>query len=176
MESKDLERYFEEKVKENLHKWLTKLLSKPPIIIVIIEEKTPEVVEACKILTRSYETKILEFQTFNRQDAPQIHAHLFDASYELEPARENSKIEKQTPPQQINQPQNSSAVIDVSMTYKSEKHLARFDTVKKKVIFQGKEYSPSTAGSEITKKPINGRLSWKFIDSQGKVKPISELY
>jgi hypothetical protein len=77
--NRDLAYYFREKVKDNLHKWLSVLLSKPPSIVVVIEEKTPEVLEACKILTRSYDTRILEFQTFQREGAPNVHAHLFDS-------------------------------------------------------------------------------------------------
>jgi hypothetical protein len=70
--------FFEEKVKENLHKWLSKLLSKSPIIAVVIEEKTQKVLEACKILMKSYDTKIVEFKTYQREDAPTVHAQLFE--------------------------------------------------------------------------------------------------
>jgi predicted transport protein len=76
--------FFEEKVKENLHKWLSKLLSKSPSIIVVIEEKTQEVLEACKILTKSYDTKIIEFKTFQREDAPTVFSHLFEPIYSAE--------------------------------------------------------------------------------------------
>lgn len=77
-DNKKFKDYFEEKIKENLHKWLSNLLKKPPIIIVIIEEKIPLVLEACKILMKSYDTRILEFQTYRREDAPTVHAHLFE--------------------------------------------------------------------------------------------------
>jgi len=77
-DNKNYKDYFEEKIKENLHRWLTKLLSRPPIIVVIIEEKTPQVLEACKILMKSYDTRILEFQTYQREGAPSVHAHLFE--------------------------------------------------------------------------------------------------
>lgn len=173
--NKDLEGYFKEKVGENLHKWLSKLLSKPPTIVVVIEEKTPEVVEACKILTRSYDTRILEFQTFQREDAPTVHAHLFDTLYELEPAREGGKTQVQTLPQKLTQPRTSSTIIDVFMKYKGEKYPAQFDTIRENIIYQGKEEKPSTAASKITNSNINGWKIWKFIDAQGKVRLIDEL-
>lgn len=76
--SRDLKDYFDRTVRENLYRWLSQLLSKPPTIVVVIEEKTRDVLEACRILMRSYDTKILEFKTFQREDAPTVHAHLFE--------------------------------------------------------------------------------------------------
>jgi hypothetical protein len=78
-ENKSLHTFFEEIVPENLHRWLSKLLNKPLTIVVIIEEKTQKVLEACRILMKSWDTKILEFQTFKREDAPTVHAHLFES-------------------------------------------------------------------------------------------------
>lgn len=77
-DSKTLGEYFDEKIDENLHRWLSQLLSQPPKIVVVIEEKTDVVVEACKILTKSFDTRILEFQTFLRENAPTVHAHLYE--------------------------------------------------------------------------------------------------
>jgi predicted transport protein len=77
--NKKLKRFFEEHIEENLYKWLKRLVNKPPTIVVIIEEKTKEVVEACKILMKSYNTQIIEFKSFQREDAPTVHAHLFDS-------------------------------------------------------------------------------------------------
>jgi predicted transport protein len=70
--------YFKEKINENLYRWLSKLLEQSPKIVVVIEEITPEVNEACKILMKSYDTKILEIQTYQREDAPTVRAYLFD--------------------------------------------------------------------------------------------------
>jgi hypothetical protein len=36
------------------------------------------VLEACKILEKLGYSKILEFQTYRREDAPTVHAHLFE--------------------------------------------------------------------------------------------------
>ena len=48
--NKMLRAYVEEKVGKDIHRWLSKLISKTPIIVVIIEKKTDTVIEACKIL------------------------------------------------------------------------------------------------------------------------------
>lgn len=77
-DNKNLREYFEGKIDENLHRWLSKLLTQSPKIVVVIEEKTEQVAEACKILMRSFDTRILELQTFQRENAPSVHAHLFE--------------------------------------------------------------------------------------------------
>jgi hypothetical protein len=60
-----------------------------------IEEKTNEVLEACKILMRSYDTKILEFQTFLRENAPTVRAYLFESLHIPEISRgESAKKER----------------------------------------------------------------------------------
>jgi predicted transport protein len=70
--------YFKEKMNENPYRWLSKLLEQSPKIVVVIEEITQEVNEACKILMKSYDTKILEIQTYQRENAPTVRAYLFD--------------------------------------------------------------------------------------------------
>lgn len=57
------------------------MLSQTPKIVVVIEEKTDEVIEACKILMKSFDTRILEFQTFQRENAPTVCAYLFEPLY-----------------------------------------------------------------------------------------------
>jgi len=133
-DNRTLREFFEEKTKENLHRWLSKLVSQPPKIVVIIEEKTGEVLEACKILMKSCETSILEFQTFQRENAPNVRAYLFDTLYELEPAREGGKTQVQTLPQKLTQPRTTSTIIDVFMKYKGEKYPAQFDTIRENII------------------------------------------
>lgn len=68
----------EEKVGGEVHHWLSKLISNPPRIVVIIEEKTQEVLEACKILRKSFETHIRELKTFAREDAETVRAYLVE--------------------------------------------------------------------------------------------------
>jgi uncharacterized membrane-anchored protein YjiN (DUF445 family) len=86
------------KVKGELYKFLMDLFSKKPIVAIIIDELLNELREAVDELP--LESKIVEFRTFVREDAPSIHAHLFEPLYEkavLEVKIEESieeKIEK----------------------------------------------------------------------------------
>lgn len=59
----------------DLYRFLSKLFSKTPKIIVIIDEKTPEVFEACQALR--YSPEIIEFKTFENEDNSGKYAHLF---------------------------------------------------------------------------------------------------
>ncbi len=168
--NKELKWYFEEKVKENLYKWLSKLLNKTPNIVVVIEEKTPAVLEACKILKKSCDTRILELQTFRRENAPIVRAYLFDTLYEQEALREDA-IKEQTAPKQL----VSSMIIDVFMNNKGQSYTAKFDIQKKKIFYEGKDYSPSAVASRIANCSTNGWKAWKFRDGQNKIRPISDL-
>ncbi|GAH65021.1 unnamed protein product, partial [marine sediment metagenome] len=51
----------------DIHRFLTDLISKPPILTIIIEKATPELREALKILRYPQEIKVVEFQTFTRE-------------------------------------------------------------------------------------------------------------
>lgn len=70
--------HVEERVKGDIHRWLSKLLSERPKIVVIIEERTKEVLEACKFLMNNFETHILELKTFVRDQAENVHAYLLE--------------------------------------------------------------------------------------------------
>jgi hypothetical protein len=61
----------------DVYRFISKLLSKPPRIVIIVDQRTPEIEEACKVL--KYQPDIIEFKTFIREDAPNVHAHLFDS-------------------------------------------------------------------------------------------------
>jgi predicted transport protein len=61
---------------DDIHHFLAKLLSIPPRIVIVIDQKTPEVEEACRAL--NYQTDIVEFKTYIRENAESVHAHLFD--------------------------------------------------------------------------------------------------
>lgn len=64
-----------------IHKFLTDLISLPPILTIIIEKKTQELEEAINLLKYS-PIKIVEFQTFVRERAGlAVHAHLFEPLY-----------------------------------------------------------------------------------------------
>ena len=64
-----------------IHKFLSDLISQPPILTIIIEKKTPELEEAINLLKYS-PIKIVEFQTFIRKGVGlAVHAHLFEPLY-----------------------------------------------------------------------------------------------
>ena len=63
------------------YKFLTDLISKQPIITIIIEKDTEELREALNIL-RYPQIKVVEFQTFVREGIGlAVHAHLFEPLY-----------------------------------------------------------------------------------------------
>lgn len=64
-----------------IHKFLTDLISLPPILTIIIEKKTQELEEAINLLKYS-PIKIVEFQTFIREGVGlSVHAHSFQPLY-----------------------------------------------------------------------------------------------
>ena len=66
----------------DIHKFLADLVSKPPILTIIIEKATPELREALRILRYPQEIKVVEFQTFVREGVGfAVHAHLFEPLY-----------------------------------------------------------------------------------------------
>lgn len=65
----------------DVYNFLSKLFSKEPIIVVIIDEITPELEEACHALKVTPD--IVEFKTFVKADNPNSHAHLFEPFYEM---------------------------------------------------------------------------------------------
>jgi len=70
----------------DIYRFLSKLFSKKPRIVIIIDEKTSEIEEACGVL--KYRTDIVEFKTYVREDDPNSYAHLF------EPLSQAEEIEK----------------------------------------------------------------------------------
>jgi len=67
----------------DIYRALSKLLSNPPRIVIIIDQKTPQVEEACQVL--KYKTDIVEFKTFVRENAESIRAHLFEPLHAFKP-------------------------------------------------------------------------------------------
>jgi len=83
----------------DIHRFLSGLISKPPILTIIIEEATPELREAIRIL-RYPQIKVVEFQTFTREDVGlAVHVHLFKplcepaVSLPLQPLTTLSKLD-----------------------------------------------------------------------------------
>jgi len=81
-----LKAYIEKKTGKDPYRFLSELLSSSPKIALIIDEITPEVDKASKSLKKLANTDIIEFKTFVREDAENVHAHLFKPPYEEEKA------------------------------------------------------------------------------------------
>lgn len=62
-----------------IYRFLADLISKPPILTIIIEKASLELREALRILRYPQEIKVVEFQTFTREGVGlSVHAHLFE--------------------------------------------------------------------------------------------------
>jgi len=84
-----------------IYRFISKLLSTPPKIVVVIDELNEEVKEACQSLR--YETQFVEFKTFVKEDAPNVRAHLFEPLYapskitEVERKTREGRVKKPLP-------------------------------------------------------------------------------
>jgi len=77
-----------------IYKFLSDLITKPPVLVIIIEKRTPELDEALDLLKYS-PIEIVEFQTFIREGAETVHAHLFKPLYkEIAPVRNELTVTK----------------------------------------------------------------------------------
>lgn len=85
--SKPLRAYVEDTIgSTEIKGFLLDLISKPPRVVVIIEEMGEKVREACDGLKA--EPIAMDFKTYVREDAPSIHAHLFKPISEAVPFEE----------------------------------------------------------------------------------------
>lgn len=64
------------------HKFLANLIAIKPTLVIVINEVTEELREVCDIVSKSLQTKVVEFRTFTRQGIGlAVHAHLFEPLY-----------------------------------------------------------------------------------------------
>jgi len=78
-ENKVLKTYVEKLVEpEEVHAFLSTLTSRPPRIVIVIDEVTDEINEAVASLKRLGDTEVVEFKTFVRENAENVHAHVFE--------------------------------------------------------------------------------------------------
>jgi len=95
---KILRAYVESKIgSAEIKGFLLDLISKAPKIVVVIEEMGKKVEDACDGLKA--EPAIVEFKTFARENAPNIHAHLFEpftAGGGIKPPPPKGKATRQT--------------------------------------------------------------------------------
>lgn len=70
-----------------IYKFLLDLISKPPILTIIIEKDTQGLREAISTLAHP-QIKVVEFQTFTREGVGlSVHAHLFEPLYQAPPKK-----------------------------------------------------------------------------------------
>jgi len=79
------------------YKFLSDLLSKSPVVTIIIEKHTEQLEEAIGALAHS-QIKIVEFQTFTREGVGlSVHAHLFEPLYKVPSEEVVTKLPKELP-------------------------------------------------------------------------------
>jgi len=92
-QNKVLKEHIEKMTGQDTFRFLSKLISRPPRIVIVINEVVPEIERANKSLKRLANTEIVEFRTFVREDGSNAHAHLFEPLSILE----STAKEKETP-------------------------------------------------------------------------------
>ncbi|MBI2329692.1 MAG: hypothetical protein HYU85_08715 [Chloroflexi bacterium] len=86
-----------------IFKFISDLITKPPILVVIIENGTRELDEALDLLRYS-PINVVEFQTFKRVGAESVHAHLFEPLYAVSPSLPLTPIDSSEEGQKIRLP------------------------------------------------------------------------
>jgi len=95
---------------EDLHKTLTDLIDMQPTIIIIIDQKTPELDHICKKLP--FPTETIEFKTYARENVGiGVHIHEFQPLFE-ERIKTIPKMHKMTPSKKA--PQKVVQVLEVA--------------------------------------------------------------
>ncbi len=70
---------------KELYKFISETLDTKPEIIIAINSKTDELDEVCESLP--FSSKVIEFKTFENEDAPSVHIHLFEPVYVQKPTK-----------------------------------------------------------------------------------------
>lgn len=79
---------------KEIHKYLSDLITRPPVITIVIEKATSQLSEA---LRKYIQNKVVEFRTFTRERTGLVvHAHLFKPLYE--PVSEPPSVQPPQPP------------------------------------------------------------------------------
>ncbi len=77
---------------QEIHEFLSGLISSRPVLVIVIEEKTKELEEVCTSL--HLETKVVEFKTFEREGVGlAVHAHLFEPIWKPMVVKEPTPVE-----------------------------------------------------------------------------------
>jgi hypothetical protein len=164
-----------------IYKFLSDLISKQPILTIIIEKDTEELGEALATL-RYPQIKVVEFRTFAREGVGlAVHAHLFEPLY----ARKEK--EEGEPKGGGEMPVTVKDLLDANILkvgwlifgeHKGKTYEARIlHDGKIKLLHDGSEYnSPSMAAFKgIVGHQVNGWKWWHTVTENGKVYRLDDL-
>ena len=152
---------------EEIHKFLSSLISNPPVITIIIEEKTSELEEVCHSLPG--EKRIVEFTTFEREGVGLgVHAHLFEPVVKVSPPPPPPPLIVPPPPDKlpvsegdwVSKGTRFPGGTEFRASYKGQTYYGKVESGA--LVVDGKGFhSPSAAANAITGKSANGWTFWE---------------
>jgi hypothetical protein len=160
-----------------IFKFISELISDPPIIVIAIDKKTEELEEAIKDVRG--DVRILEFKSFRRQDMPEgVTAYLFTPIFDIK-TKTSASIDA---PRILKSSGILPSGLKLYKTYKGKEFMAEV-IEGQKIKFNGEIYdsvsSAAVAAIRSTgskRKTEDGWRWWLFEDSNsGEIKPIDEL-
>lgn len=88
-------REIEKQTLKSSYRFLSKLLSLPPRIALVIDEVTPQIEQACRRLSKSCDTMLFEIKTYIEEGYPDVHAHVCRSLLQgkLIPKKRHGRIE-----------------------------------------------------------------------------------
>ena len=170
------------------YKFIADLLSKPPVVAIIIEKRTEQLDEAIGALAQS-QIKVVEFQTFTREGIGlSAHAHLFEPLHkpgELLTAKSgisteavwgNFKTTKRVTLQDLVDAKLVNPGQKIFISYKGKRYEAEITTTGKlKLLYDNTTWdSLSEAATHITGTSING-WKWWHTFKDGQECPMDDL-
>ena len=156
------------------YKFLSDLISKPPLVTIIIEKHTEQLDEAVSAIAHS-QIKVVELQTFTREGVGlSVHAHLFEPLYKVrEPLTVESvtstkvgvgkvKATKRVTLQDLVDAKLLNSGQKISSNYKNARYEAEITaTSKLRLLHDNTTWnSLSEAAQHITGIAINGWIWW----------------
>jgi hypothetical protein len=133
------------------YKFLADLVSRPPVVTIIIEKRTEQLDEAISALAHS-QIKIVEFQTFTREKVGlAVHAHLFEPLYPEKP-------KEQIPPKPSPTGEETKLTILEHTLKNDELKYKRFRLLKGERFFfpaVGQQFQMKADGDSYTTKVTN---------------------
>lgn len=171
-----------------VYRFISDLISKLPILVIVIDQKTKELEEVCDSLP--IEVKIVELKTFTREGIGlAVHAHLFELLHQPPPkkiiitevAKEEITVTHKVEGRVKIQHLIDADIIEPGQVIygwrKGKKYEARImPDGKIKLLHNGNEYnSPSAAGKGILGHEIDGWFWWLTTRENGRECKLDEL-